>query len=161
MGAQSARSALAASQRPDVPDVRCGGNARNMRMSEGYRHGREVITKRLLYVNRRAPHGTIYGLEGLEVVLVGAAFDQRVSLLFLDDGVFQLVRDQDPSALGMKNFAKGFRALEMYDVTDVFVSADALAARGLTVDELIIEVVALDADTIAHLMDEQDVIFSF
>ncbi|MDH3414346.1 MAG: sulfurtransferase TusC, partial [Gammaproteobacteria bacterium] len=34
------------------------------------------IIKKFMYVNRRAPHGTIYAQESLEVVLVGAAFDQ-------------------------------------------------------------------------------------
>ena len=47
------------------------------------------IAKKFLYVNRRAPYGSIYGLESLEVVLIGAAFEQDVSLAFLGDGVFQ------------------------------------------------------------------------
>ncbi len=34
--------------------------------------------KKFLYVNRKAPHGTIYALESLEVVLIGAAFEQDV-----------------------------------------------------------------------------------
>ena len=50
------------------------------------------VSKKFLYVNRKAPYGTIYGLESLEVVLIGAAFEQDVSLAFLDDGVFQLVK---------------------------------------------------------------------
>ena len=37
-------------------------------------------TKKFLYVNRKAPYGTIYPLESLEVVLIGAAFEQDVSL---------------------------------------------------------------------------------
>ena len=48
-----------------------------------------------MYVNRHAPHGTIYPLEGLEVVLIGAAFDQDVSMAFIGDGVFQLNKGQD------------------------------------------------------------------
>ncbi|MCL4725661.1 MAG: hypothetical protein KJZ90_15475 [Rhodocyclaceae bacterium] len=35
--------------------------------------------KKFMYVNRKAPHGTIYALESLEVVLIAAAFDQDVS----------------------------------------------------------------------------------
>ncbi|MDH3695459.1 MAG: sulfurtransferase TusC, partial [Gammaproteobacteria bacterium] len=33
------------------------------------------VVKRFMYVNRHAPYGTVYALEGLEVVLIGAAFD--------------------------------------------------------------------------------------
>ena len=41
------------------------------------------VVKKFLYINRRAPHGSIYAHEALEVVLIGAAFDQDVSLLLL------------------------------------------------------------------------------
>ena len=30
------------------------------------------VTKKFLYVNRRAPYGSVYALESLEVVLIGA-----------------------------------------------------------------------------------------
>jgi tRNA 2-thiouridine synthesizing protein C len=70
------------------------------------------VIKKFMYVNRRAPHGTIYAQESLEVVLVGAAFDQDVSIVFLDDGVYQIRKDQDTSAIGTKNFFKTLRALD-------------------------------------------------
>ena len=57
------------------------------------------VVKKFLYVNRRAPHGTVYAHEALEVVLIGAAFDQDVSLAFIDDGVFQLKKDQYTSEI--------------------------------------------------------------
>ena len=44
------------------------------------------------YINRKAPYGTIYALESLEVVLIAAAFDQDISLVFVDDGVYQLTQ---------------------------------------------------------------------
>ena len=50
----------------------------------------EGKVKKIMYVNRKAPYGTIYALESLEVVLIAAAFDQDVSLVFMDDGVYQL-----------------------------------------------------------------------
>ena len=49
------------------------------------------MAKRLMYLNRRAPHGSVYAAESLEVVLIGAAFDQQVCMAFVDDGVFQLL----------------------------------------------------------------------
>ena len=50
--------------------------------------------KKFMFVNRKAPHGTVYALESLEVVLITAAFDQDVSLVFMDDGVYQLKKGQ-------------------------------------------------------------------
>lgn len=117
--------------------------------------------KKLMYVNRKAPYGTIYALESLEVVLIGAAFDQDVSLVFMDDGVYQLKKGQDTKATEMKNFSPTYRALEMYDVEKLFVSKESMADRGLTVDDLIVPVEVLDANAMADLMEEQDVILTF
>ena len=55
----------------------------------------EGIVKKFMYVNRKSPYGTIYALESLEVVLISAAFDQDVSLTFTDDGVYQLMKNQN------------------------------------------------------------------
>jgi tRNA 2-thiouridine synthesizing protein C len=114
-----------------------------------------------LYVNRRAPYGTIHAQESLETVLIGAAFEQDVSLLFLDDGVYQLKKEQDPSALEMKRFTAAFRALEMYDVEKLFVDADSLARRALAPEDLLVPVQLLSEEAVGELMEAQDVILSF
>jgi tRNA 2-thiouridine synthesizing protein C len=119
------------------------------------------IVKKFLYVNRKAPYGTIYALESLEVVLIGAAFEQDVSLAFLGDGVFQLARGQDTKAAGMKNFSPTFRALEDYDVTKLYVEREALEARGLTEEDLVVPVQVMAAAEIAEIMESQDVVLSF
>ena len=92
--------------------------------------------KKFLYLNRRAPHGTNYAQEGLEVALIGAAFDQDVAMAYTDDGVFQLKKDQDTSDIGTKNFSATYGALGDYDVTRVYVELESLARRGLTKEDL-------------------------
>jgi tRNA 2-thiouridine synthesizing protein C len=94
------------------------------------------VKKKFLYVNRKAPYGTIYALEALEVVLISAAFEQDVSLAFLDDGVYQLVKGQNTSAIGMKNFSPTYRALGDYEVTKLFVERESLDERGLRPEDL-------------------------
>jgi len=66
--------------------------------------------KKFMYINRKAPYGTIYAWESLEVVLIGAAFDQQVSLAFVDDGVYQLMKGQDTTEVGIKNFSPTYAA---------------------------------------------------
>jgi len=117
--------------------------------------------KRFLYVNRKAPYGTIYALESLEVVLIGAAFEQDVSLAFMGDGVYQLTKGQDTKALEVKNFSPTFRALEDYDVTKLYVEQEALLARGLTETDLVVPVEVVSAGRLAEIMEQQDVILSF
>jgi len=93
-------------------------------------------TKKFLFINRKAPYGTIYAWESLEVVLISAAFEQDVSLAFLDDGVFQLVKGQDTSGIGMKNFSPTYSALGDYEITKIYVEKESLEERGLTLDDL-------------------------
>ncbi len=119
------------------------------------------VSKKFLYVNRKAPYGTIYALETLEVVLIGAAFEQDVSLAFVDDGVYQLTKGQDTQGLEMKNFSPTFRALEDYDVTKLYVEKEALRARGLSEADLVVPVEVVSAQRMAEIMDGQDVILSF
>jgi len=117
--------------------------------------------KKFMYLNRKAPYGTIYALESLEVILIGAAFDQDVSLVFMDDGIYQIKKDQDTTAAEVKNFSKTYRALEMYDVEKLYVEKESMEARGLTEADLLVDVEIKTKDEIADLMEEQDVLLSF
>jgi tRNA 2-thiouridine synthesizing protein C len=131
--------------------------------------------KKFLYVNRKAPYGTIYALESLEVVLIGAAFDQDVSLAFLDDGVFQIVKGQKTNEIGMKNFSPTYSALGDYEVTKIYVEKESLEERGLTPDNLLHLTYEDEDDDYAEkdsirfvsraelsdIMDQQDVVLSF
>ena len=134
-----------------------------------------MITKKFLYVNRRAPYGTIYALESLEVVLIGAAFEQDVSLAFMDDGVYELVKEQDTKGIGMKNFSPTYSALGDYEVTKIYVDKESLEERGLSLDDLL-DLKYEDEDDdwaekdsirlvtrqeLGEIMDQQDVVYSF
>jgi len=121
--------------------------------------GPEII-KRFMYVNRKAPYGTIYALECLEVVLVAAAFDQDVSVVFVDDGVCQLKKNQDTTEIGMKNFSKTYGALDDYDVEKIYVEKESLDERGLTADDLVIPVEVIAAEELRDIMAQQDVVIS-
>ena len=134
-----------------------------------------MASKKFLYVNRKAPHGSIYALESLEVVLIGAAFEQDVTLAFIDDGVYQLLNNQDTGAIGTKNFAPTFRALGDYDVNKIYVERESLEKRGLSQDDLMpltwededddwaekdsIHVVG--SEELAAIIEQQDVILNF
>lgn len=121
----------------------------------------EGPVKKFMFVNRKAPYGTVYALESLEVVLISAAFDQDVTLVFTDDGVLQLKKGQSTDAIGMKNFSPTYRALEGYDVEKLYVDKESLDARGLTEDDLLVDVQVVSKADLTDLMDEQEVIMSF
>jgi len=132
-------------------------------------------TKKFMYVNRKAPYGTIYAWESLEVVLIGAAFEQDVSVAFVDDGVYQLCKGQDTTGLGIKNFSATYKALGDYDVNKLYVEKESLDARGLTLDDLMpltyedenddwaekdsIRVVT--SQELAEILEQSEVLFNF
>ncbi|MDE2260282.1 MAG: sulfurtransferase complex subunit TusC [Betaproteobacteria bacterium] len=118
-------------------------------------------TKKFMFVNRKPPHGTIYALESLEVVLITAAFDQDVSLVFMDDGVYQLRKGQQTQGIETKNFSSTYRALDGYDIEKLYVEKESLEARGLTEDDLLVDVMVLDRTALGALMNQQDVVLSF
>ena len=117
--------------------------------------------KKVMFVNRKAPYGTIYALESLEVVLITATFDQDVSLVFLDDGVYELMKGQNTKAVGIKNFSPAYRALDGYDVEKLYVERESLESRGLSEDQLLVDVEVLSSAQMGELMAEQDVVLSF
>ena len=123
--------------------------------------GGEGVIKKFMFVNRKAPHGTIYALEGLEVVLVSAAFDQDVSMVFVDDGVYELIKGVNTKGIEVKDFSKTYRALDGYDIEKLYVEKVSMDTRGLTEDDLIVDVTVLDSAEMANLMAEQDVVISY
>jgi tRNA 2-thiouridine synthesizing protein C len=134
-----------------------------------------MASKKFLYINRKAPHGSIYAQESLEVVLIGAAFEQDVTLAFIDDGVYQLMQNQDTGGIGVKNFAPTFRALGDYDVRQIYVEEESLKLRGLGKHDLIPltyededddwaekdSVHVVSSAELADIIEQQDVILNF
>lgn len=116
--------------------------------------------KKFMFVNRKAPYGTIYALEALEVVLISAAFEQDVSMAFVDDGVYQLMKGINTEGTELKNFSKTYRALDGYDIEKLYVEQESLEARGLTEDDLLVDVTVMSAAELAATMAEQDVVIS-
>lgn len=133
------------------------------------------MAKTFMYMNTKAPYGTIYALESLEVVLIGAAFEQDVSVAFIGDGVYQLAKGQNTDGIGMKNFSPTYAALGDYDVNKIYVEKESMEERGLTLDDLQ-HLVWEDEDEdwaekdsiklvsrseLADVIDDQDVVLSF
>jgi len=128
-------------------------------MEEVQQSGGKV--KKFMFLNRKAPYGTVYALESLEVVLITATFDQDVSVVFMDDGVFELAKGQNTKAIEMKNFSPTYRALDGYDVEKLYVERESMEARGLTEADLVVPVQVLSSAEMGQLMAAQDVVLSF
>ena len=85
---------------------------------------------------------------------------QSASLLFLDDGVFVLKREQDTAGVGRKDFVKGFRPLPDYDGQHLYIEERSLAERGLTPADLIMGVETVTPERAGSLIDTHDVVLA-
>ncbi|WP_028304067.1 sulfurtransferase complex subunit TusC [Oceanospirillum maris] len=115
----------------------------------------------LLIMFRKAPIGTSWAREALDLALVGAAFGQHVSLLFMGDGVYQLLTNQQPESVGQKGTQAMMKALPMYDIEQIFVSQQCLADRGLTQDQLGFSCDLLDQTQVQALLQSHQQVFNF
>jgi tRNA 2-thiouridine synthesizing protein C len=117
--------------------------------------------KQLLFVFRHAPYGSTLAREGLEAALAAGAYGQQPSVLFLDDGVWQLLADQNGQPLSAKTHQAMLGALPLYDVDHLYVDAPSLCARGIEPSTLNLAVTCLDAAGVKALLASSDVMLSF
>ncbi|WP_027961847.1 sulfurtransferase complex subunit TusC [Halomonas halodenitrificans] len=115
----------------------------------------------LLVILRHAPHGSSWLKEGLDVALVAAAFDRRVTLLFMGEGVTALLEGQQAGPLGQKGTAATLEMLEMYDIDSLVVEKRSLDALGLSGDQLMLPTREVTEEGIAALVASHALVLNF
>ncbi|VBB69824.1 tRNA 5-methylaminomethyl-2-thiouridine synthase TusC [invertebrate metagenome] len=116
------------------------------------------VVKKFMYLNRKAPYGTIYALEVLEMILISAAFEQDVHIAFVDDGVYQIRKGHDTKGIEMKSFLPTYRALEGYDIEKLYVEKESMEERGLKVEDFVVPVDVISRAAMRTLIDSMDVV---
>ena len=97
------------------------------------------MSKSVLVISRQAPWSGPGAKEALDIVLAGGAFDLPIGLMFMDDGVFQLLAEQNAAALQQKNITANLQALSMFGVDDLFVCSHSLTERGLSATSFVVD----------------------
>ncbi len=121
-----------------------------------------IPSKKLLFISRHAPYGSSLAKDALDAILAASAYDQQLSLLFMDDGVFQLLANQAPGNIGQKSFAAILPALPLYEINSIYVHYESLVKRQIKINELVIESIQIiDSTAICSLLAEQDQLLSF
>ncbi|WP_437880826.1 sulfurtransferase complex subunit TusC [Pseudomonas sp. LRF_L74] len=114
------------------------------------------MSRSLLIISRQAPWAGPSAREALDIALAGGAFDLPLGLLFLDDGVFQLVGEQNAASLEQKDLMANLQALPMFGVESLYACEHSLAQRGLVGTALALPVKTLASADIAALIDRYD-----
>jgi tRNA 2-thiouridine synthesizing protein C len=110
---------------------------------------------------RKAPYGSVYTAEGFRSVMGIGVFEMDAVLIFVEDGVYALVKDQNPEQLDMQPLGDGFPMLPEFGVNGFYVHQPSLEERGLSVDDLVMEVQLIDNAGLATLLAEYGAVLSF
>jgi tRNA 2-thiouridine synthesizing protein C len=127
---------------------------------------------KLMITIRKAPHGSIYVQEAIEVMFIMASFEMNLSIVFLDDGVYSLKQGQNTKELGIKGFSASLGALADWDVKNVYVDSRSMQDRNIDSSDLItigeddeteeiLHPQVIDTDELSKMMHSQDSILSF
>jgi tRNA 2-thiouridine synthesizing protein C len=114
-----------------------------------------------LVLLRKAPYGSVYTAEAFRTIMGVALFEIDLCVMFMDDGVYALLNDQDPEGLEMKPLGEGFPMLKDFDVNKFVVHEESLRERGLNTEDLVVDVELANNERIAELMSEYGKILPF
>lgn len=116
--------------------------------------------KVFLILSRQAPYGGYKAQQCLDIALASAVFEQDVIFAFLEDGVFQIILDQNPAAINSKPMGSALETLQLYGIEEVYVDQSSLDERHLSLTDLVIQAKPLDSDKLVELIDRADCVFS-
>ena len=119
------------------------------------------MAKSVLLISRQAPWAGIGAAEALDIALAAGAFDLPLSILFMDDGVFQLLEQQQPQALEQKDLSANLQALPMFGIDQLYVAEQCLSERGLSDSALAVSAERLDDQKIQQLIRQYDHVMTF
>jgi tRNA 2-thiouridine synthesizing protein C len=91
--------------------------------------------KRYLFVISRSPYRSSHAMEQLEAAMVAAVFDGQVSILFRDEGVWNLQENQSGEAIQQRTLSKVLAALPSYEIDALYACQDSLVTRQVRMDK--------------------------
>lgn len=110
---------------------------------------------------RSAPYGTSSARDAIDFILTASAYDQEIRVLFIEDGIFQLLSQQKPTQDKQKRIASLISAFEMYDIEHVYFDRVSANERNLEEQQLLDCAKPADQKDIAELINLADTVLSF
>lgn len=112
--------------------------------------------QKFLFISRSAPYGSNRALLCMDAAFAAAVFEQEVSYLFMGDGVYQLLTDQNAEAISSKTLGNILETLDLYGIDEVLVDESSLALRNVSETDFVMPARTLAADDIARKIAASD-----
>ena len=117
--------------------------------------------EKVVVLLRKAPYGSVYTAEAFRTIMGIAVFEMDICVVFVDDGVYSLLKGQNPEKLDMKPLGDGFPMLKEFNVNRFVVHDESLSERGLTVDDLVFEVEMANSSQISEIIKDYGRVLPF
>ena len=117
--------------------------------------------EKVIVLLRKAPYGSVYSAEAFRTIMGIAVFEMDICVAFADDGVYTLLKDQDPQKLDMKPLGDGFPMLKDFNVNRFVVHAPSLQERGLKPEDLVVDAEVVDDAGLAAIINEYGRVLPF
>lgn len=120
------------------------------------------MQKKILVISRHAPYGNSTAREALDTALAASVYDQDISMLFMDDGVFQLLKNQRSQFIDQKNIASTLPALSLYGIENIYAHQESLDERAISIEDITLDdIKTLNDNDVKNLLSKQDHLLSF
>lgn len=118
--------------------------------------------KHMAFIFSYAPHGTAFGREGLDLILSASLTIQNISIFFIGDGIFQLIKNQKPEYILSRNYTPAFCILPLYGINKFYFCSDSLIERGIfEKDIFLLDIQVLSKNILQRKLDKCDGIINF
>ena len=111
------------------------------------------------FLARTAPYGTNRCNLLMDIALASSVFEQKSNYVFMDDAIYQLLRNQNADHIHTKTFSKAIEALKLYGINNIYVLEKSLTERSVSLDELVLNPEIINRQQLQELVrNSQNVI---
>tara|TARA_Y100001970_G_scaffold74896_1_gene94920 strand:+ start:206 stop:574 length:369 start_codon:yes stop_codon:yes gene_type:complete len=90
------------------------------------------------FLARTAPYGNNRSNLLMDIALASSVFEQKSNYVFMDDAIYQLLRNQNADHIQTKTFGKAIEAIKLYGINNIYVFEKSLKERSVSLDELVL-----------------------
>ena len=116
--------------------------------------------KTFTFLARTAPYGNNRSSLLLDIALASSVFDQKSNYVFMDDGIYQLLKGQNADLIQSKTFGKTIEALSLYGIDDIYVLEKSLKERSVSEKDLLLDPVILSQEKLKLLIETSNNLIS-
>ena len=118
------------------------------------------LKSRITFISRAAPYGQNKANLCLDMALASAVFEQDVNYIFFGDGVYQILKGQDGSAIESKTLGNALETLVLYGIEKIYADSQSLQEREISESELLSGMQIVNSESIAQIIESSDAVFN-